>query len=386
MPLASSFLGHPAMLISGASAKKELCLVAKEGIPQMETCEDAVRAGDGREIWHLSKGALVALDGRCLLRQGRNLRLGSCDEQPGQVWELLGTDQLQLSPGGLCLTVSAEPSVDVAQNQSAHASSSIDAYHTAAQAVDGNDSSYWAADPEAETAMFEVAFPAAKLKVLEINWESVPDSFKLQTSMDGLHWRDAYSVHENLLRAHRSRIHLKGVEANSVRLQVHGSDGIGIREFKLFSLKHSTGLENCQTPKMARDKWFLSSVAEFDPTVRLRTPAPVSSNAVTDESWVVDGRPGQRLVASFTDALSPDELKPLTQFRQQHRRTLDGFLCAAAFVQDGNVYTNCTDAPTPEGGSGREWCYLDPQLQQDFGSPSWGYCAPVVDYDALRRQ
>lgn len=32
-------------------------------------------------------------------------------------------------------------------------------------------------------------------------------------------------------------------------------------------------------------------------------------------------------------------------------------------------------------GSGREWCYLDPQLQQDFGSPSWGYCAPVVDYD-----
>lgn len=51
--------------------------------------EDAVRAGDGREIWHLSKGALVALDGRCLLRQGRNLRLGSCDEQPGQVGRVM---------------------------------------------------------------------------------------------------------------------------------------------------------------------------------------------------------------------------------------------------------------------------------------------------------
>ena len=85
----------------------------------------------------------------------------------------------------------------------------------------------------------------------------MPDSFKLQTSMDGLHWRDAYSVHENLLRAHRSRIHLKGVEANSVRLQVHGSDGIGIREFKLFSLKHSTGLENCQSPGVER-VYFLS--------------------------------------------------------------------------------------------------------------------------------
>lgn len=33
--------------------------------------------------------------------------------------------------------------------------------------------------------------------------------------------------------------------------------------------------------------------------------------------------------------------KPLTQWRQQHRRTFDGFLCAAAFVQDGHIYTNC---------------------------------------------
>ena len=40
----------------------------------------------------------------------------------------------------------------------------VDAYHTAAQAVDGSSSSYWAADPEDETAIFSANFPAAKLK------------------------------------------------------------------------------------------------------------------------------------------------------------------------------------------------------------------------------
>ncbi|CAE7216709.1 unnamed protein product [Symbiodinium natans] len=41
--------------------------------------------------------------------------------------------------------------------------------------------------------------------------------------------------------------------------------------------------------------------------------------------------------------LSREQLKPLTAFRQQHRRLVDGRLCAAAFVQDKRVYTGCTD-------------------------------------------
>ena len=34
--------------------------------------------------------------------------------------------------------------------------------------------------------------------------------------------------------------------------------------------------------------------------------------------------------------------------------------------------------------SGREWCYLDPDLLPglDPNTPRWGYCAPVVDYEA----
>merc|ERR1712203_288895 len=57
-----------------------------------------------------------------------------------------------------------------------------------------------------------------------------------------------------------------------------------------------------------------------------------------------------------------EELQPLTKFRQQHRRTIDGRLCAAAFVQNRKAYTDCTDAPSPSGESGRPWCYVEAQL------------------------
>jgi len=36
-------------------------------------------------------------------------------------------------------------------------------------------------------------------------------------------------------------------------------------------------------------------------------------------------------------------------------------LCAAAFVQDRKAFTGCTDAATPTGISGREWCYVEAQ-------------------------
>ena len=57
-----------------------------------------------------------------------------------------------------------------------------------------------------------------------------------------------------------------------------------------------------------------------------------------------------------------ETLQPLTKFRQQHRRTVDGRLCAAAFVQNRKAYTGCTDATNPSGESGRPWCYVEPQV------------------------
>ena len=64
------------------------------------------------------------------------------------------------------------------------------------------------------------------------------------------------------------------------------------------------------------------------------------------------------------EGYSREQLQPLTNFRQQHRRTIDGRLCAAAFVQNRKSYTGCTDAPNPSGESGRPWCYVEAQEHQ----------------------
>ena len=112
----------------------------------------------------------------------------------------------------------------------------------------------------------------------------------------------------------------------------------------------------------------------------------------------------------------PADLQALTQFRQQHRRTVDGRLCAAASVQDRrtcvivsmsifcsgwigrgagsltifgkgpfpngfflfqlvlatvvcyalsnirHAFTGCTAARDPAGASGRPWCYVEAQV------------------------
>ena len=63
-----------------------------------------------------------------------------------------------------------------------------------------------------------------------------------------------------------------------------------------------------------------------------------------------------------TNDYNRDVLAPLTKYRQQHRRTVDGRLCAAAFVQNRKAYTGCTDATNPVGESGRPWCYVEPQV------------------------
>ncbi|XP_026193447.1 uncharacterized protein LOC34622979 [Cyclospora cayetanensis] len=76
-------------------------------------------------------------------------------------------------------------------------------------------------------------------------------------------------------------------------------------------------------------------------------------------------------------------LQSLTEFRQLHRKTVDGRLCAAAFVQDDRTYTDCTTARNPEGLSGREWCYVEVQLLGK-GARDWDYCQEVVNYEAVR--
>jgi hypothetical protein len=61
------------------------------------------------------------------------------------------------------------------------------------------------------------------------------------------------------------------------------------------------------------------------------------------------------------------------RFRAQHRRSIDGRLCSAAFVHDHQTYTNCTDVTDPSGTAGSDWCYVEPQLlNQAGGKANWG--------------
>lgn len=76
-------------------------------------------------------------------------------------------------------------------------------------------------------------------------------------------------------------------------------------------------------------------------------------------------------------------LKRLTEYRQQHRKTINGELCAAAFVQDGQTYTDCTIARSPDGTIGREWCYVEYQNSRESGS-YWNFCVEVINYDTVR--
>lgn len=83
-----------------------------------------------------------------------------------------------------------------------------------------------------------------------------------------------------------------------------------------------------------------------------------------------------------------DALKQLTEYRAQHRRTVDGVLCAAAFVQGSQTFTSCTDAvPSPGGTSGSPWCYVEANaLNADPKLANWGICAPPTNYQEMRNQ
>ncbi|KAL8270762.1 hypothetical protein Esti_005317 [Eimeria stiedai] len=87
--------------------------------------------------------------------------------------------------------------------------------------------------------------------------------------------------------------------------------------------------------------------------------------------------------AGAVGAAAESELQKLTEFRPRHRKTVDGRLCAAAFVHEGQTFTDCTDARSPDGVTGREWCYVEVQLLGK-GPKDWEFCTPPLNYNALR--
>lgn len=78
-------------------------------------------------------------------------------------------------------------------------------------------------------------------------------------------------------------------------------------------------------------------------------------------------------------------LEPLAKFRQTHRKTSDGRLCAGAYVHNSQAFTDCTTAANPEGVSDREWCYVEEQAA-GAGAQKWDYCAPKINYADVRKR
>lgn len=70
--------------------------------------------------------------------------------------------------------------------------------------------------------------------------------------------------------------------------------------------------------------------------------------------------------------------------QNKKRFTKDGRACASSFAFNGQVFHDCTDGSSPDNkNSGEEWCYVDANAG---GSPNWGYCKPILDYDAVRKK
>ncbi|GFE53335.1 PA14 domain-containing protein, putative [Babesia ovis] len=73
----------------------------------------------------------------------------------------------------------------------------------------------------------------------------------------------------------------------------------------------------------------------------------------------------------------------LTQYRARPRRTIEGHLCASAFVEKNQIYTDCTLEVAPDGTENREWCYLESQLNGQLDR-DWGFCTPPLNYERIR--
>lgn len=85
--------------------------------------------------------------------------------------------------------------------------------------------------------------------------------------------------------------------------------------------------------------------------------------------WVVCSVILIQLPRCFSQQDAASVLQNLTSNRRQHRRTVDGRLCAAAFVQDDQTYTDCTTARAPNGALGvfEGWLqYSHPPLSISF--------------------
>lgn len=298
----TQFQNNVFMVIAGMSSSQELCLSVENGRVDvegadiiLEPCVAAIAAGDGREQWKYQNGQLLNVaGGKCAGLEensvigGGHVVLLDCDDAAGQkdgrsAWELQGNGQMKLGRSGqYCLSQlgSGPGKENVAAGAAATATSSLDVTaHGAVAAVGGLPGSYWASELDiADPVEWIVDFGGSKkLSACEINWEFPAQSFTISLSTDGEHWSDVYSTDSNVLNS--TYIRMDSVLATKAKVIMRKSHPLyghaqghalyGLASVAFYAPRLHTVVADCsETAKStdARDKYFLSHVAEFDPS------------------------------------------------------------------------------------------------------------------------
>lgn len=271
------------MLTSGVSGAKEMCLSAHGADLALESCMNAIAAGDGREIWAFQSGGqlLNVASNRCLgsgsLAAGGSVELVECSSAPKV--ELKANGQLKL--GSVCLSQhgSTVGAMNVAENAGASASSSAsDSGHSPSAALDQNEASFWASGyDEAGPVEFEVDLGMQEsLDSVSIKWEYPARSFSVALSVDGVHWTQVFDTTVNAVSSTyvplggklASKLKIVMSESHSMHGKLDGHTVFGIRTIAISAAKMHAILEDCSVAAQsadARDKYFPVSVSDYSP-------------------------------------------------------------------------------------------------------------------------
>lgn len=279
------------MVISGISSRPEFCLAAsgRSGAhASLVPCADAIRAGDGRELF--------TFDGGRLRSEGAELCLGSTDEVVAEAhrlefvrcdgagtsndagspsFELRGNGQIRIASTEACLSQAGHMAgpADVALHSAAWATSSLANEHSAAMAVDGL-ATYWASklDPELPVDLVLELGASEELQVAEIDWEYPAKAFSVLLSIDGVRWEEVYATDANSLHAVRIPLGSKAAAKVKVSMQephlvygtVHGRRVFAVSRVGLYAERLRTIAEPCAEAARstdARDKYFVVSAS-----------------------------------------------------------------------------------------------------------------------------
>merc|ERR1719263_1568786 len=417
------------MIVSGVTSADEMCMVAENGSADQrgalltaEACDQAIGAGDGRELFMLTESGQLksAVGGLCAILAGNSaagggeIELDDCEAaaETGDgrsFWALAPSGQLTLAGGSYCMVLaggSGGNGADVAPTATVAATATADSAHGAEKLTDGDAASYWQSPPAdtlaggALSISFELA-ETARVSSVVIDWQEPAMDFTVQTAEDGGQWATFAEVQGNTLG--QTVVRGSSIVAKKVRVLLTAPVGgaYAAKAIRILSAPLQMAVQDCaeaSTHGDARDLFFPEPAPEFDPLAAapMRGTAPLLAGAVrqlgqyTAELSALKPKIEACKKASFLGAGASflaleAQVGETPRYQQQHRKTTDGRLCAPASAQDEQTFAGCSSMASPDGSVGRPWCYLAPQLIDASGdAQNWQYCAGVIDYDAVR--